>query len=109
MLEYRDRGIIKWAPFDALISYQNVLSEMRYERNKTDKPILSDDQYETLNCIVRDAMKHQKTIHITYYEKGYFKLIFGVIKTYDVIKNTLVFREGFCIETQQIIDASIDL
>ena len=109
MSEYRDRGIIKWAPFDALISYQDILSDMRYNRNKADKPVLSDDQYDKLNRVVNDAIVHQKVVHVTYYEDGYFKIIFGVIKAYDMINNSLIFKEGFDIKTQQIMDVYTEI
>ncbi len=106
MREYKDRGIIKWAPFDALISYQDVLKTMRYERDKQDKPMLSDDQYEMLNRMVTEAMLTHKEISVTYYEDGYFKTVYGTIKTYAQLNKTLLFHEGFCIEIDRITDVT---
>ena len=105
MSKYQDRGIIKWAPFDTLISYQEVLSAMKYERGKADKPILSDDQYEILDRTISEAMMRKQMIHVTYYENGYFKMMYGLLKAYDDIKKALVFREGFLIKINQIMDA----
>lgn len=106
MSNYRDRGIIKWAPFDALISYQEVLSAMRYERGKKEQPLLSDDQYETLDRTFHEAMHTHEALQITYYEDGYFKMMYGHLKTYDAIKKILIFCEGFHIKIGQIIDAT---
>lgn len=106
MSKYRDRGIIKWAPFDALISYQEVLKVMRYERGKQQKPMLSDDQYETLNRTISASMSQNKAVYVVYYEDGYFKTLYGYVKTYDNIKKTLIFVEGFHLDILQIIDAN---
>jgi len=104
MPKYRDRGIIKWAPFDALISYQDVLKTMLYERGKREKPILTDDQYEILNRHISEAMITKVSISLTYYEDGYFKMMEGTIKRYDEIAKKLIFVEGYSINIHQIID-----
>ncbi len=107
MREYRDRGIIKWAPFDALISYQSVLNAMRYERGKKEQPTLLDDQYQMLNQIITQAMRHHDLVYVTYYEDGYFKTVCGDIKAYDCFKKILIFSEGFHIKISMIVDASV--
>lgn len=106
MSKYRDRGIMKWAPFDALISYQAVLKSMQYERGKQKKPELTDDHYEILNRHVQQAIMMKTPISITYFEDGYFKTIYGTIKRYDDIKKTLIFMEGYHIKINQIMDVN---
>lgn len=108
MSKYQDRGIIKWAPFDALISYQDVLNTMRYERGKMEQPILLDDQYEILNQTIHEALITHKMLKITYYEDGYFKFIYGLIKRFNDLEKTLIFQEGFEIKIHCIMDASVD-
>ncbi len=104
MRKYQDRGIIKWAPFDALISYQDVLKTMHYERGKQDKPMLTSDQYETLDRTIKESIRFHKEVHITYYEDGYFKMLYGIVKKFDEVYKTFIFEEGFVIKGHQIID-----
>jgi len=80
---YRDRGIIKWAAFDALNGFNSMLKEMRRRLGKVDKPILSVDDFETLNRQLQEALLDNLEIEITYYENGYSKTGFGKIKKLD--------------------------
>ena len=49
MSEYKDRGIVKWAPFDALIGHSAMLENMIYNLSKKQKNSLSDDEYEDMS------------------------------------------------------------
>ncbi|XMB71584.1 YolD-like family protein [Mycoplasmatota bacterium WC30] len=80
---YRDRGIIKWAAFDALNGFNSMLKEMRRRLGKIDKPILSEDDFEILNRQLQEALLDNLEIEITYYENGYSKTGFGKIKKLD--------------------------
>ena len=55
---YIDRGIIKWAAFDALSGYHSMLKEMQHRLGKKAKPILSDDEYELLNLNLQKPMNN---------------------------------------------------
>ena len=35
-----DRGMKKWAPFSSLIEQSTCLEEMRYQKNKIEKPLI---------------------------------------------------------------------
>jgi len=80
---YHDRGIIKWAAFDALNGFNSMLKEMLRRLGKVDKPILSDDDFEILNRQLQEALLDNLEIEITYYENGYSKTSFGKIKKLD--------------------------
>ncbi|MFA7561573.1 MAG: YolD-like family protein [Candidatus Izemoplasmatales bacterium] len=80
---YIDRGIIKWAAFDALNGYHSMLQEMQYRLGKKEKPILSDDDYETLNRNIQSAIKKDSEVEVRYYADGYIKTTYGQIKKLD--------------------------
>lgn len=80
---YHDRGIIKWAAFDALSGFNPMLKEMKHRLGETTKPILSDDDYETLNRTMQNAILDNHEISLTYFESGYSKTTFGRIKKID--------------------------
>lgn len=87
---YVDRGIIKWAPFDALVGYHTILSDMRYRMGKAAQPVLSDDQLLELNQNLMLAYKLNIEIEVTYFSDGYLKATFGNVKKIDWIKKFIV-------------------
>jgi hypothetical protein len=80
---YRDRGIVKWAPFDALSGFNPMLREMKHRLNKSKKPILSEDDFTNMNLSIEEAILDEREIAITYFEAGYSKITFGYIKKLD--------------------------
>lgn len=87
---YHDRGIIKWSAFDALNGFNSMLKEMKRRLAKTDKPILSEDDFYHLNLIIQEAISEHSEIAITYYETGYSKTTFGTIKQLDFNNKEIV-------------------
>ncbi len=83
--QYVDRGIIKWAPFDALVGHHSMIEELRHRLGKKEKPVLSDDQYDVLNRTLLEAIEQKCEIEATYYANGYLKTTFGFIKKIDWI------------------------
>ena len=49
----------KWAPYSSLIEQATCLEEMKYQRNKIAKPILTDDQKEKINFVLQSYKKGQ--------------------------------------------------
>ncbi len=103
MHKYVDRGIIKWAPFDALVGYGSMLSELRHRLGKKEKPILSDDQYEELNRKLNFAYHHHIDIEIEYYHDGYIKSCYGQIKKLDFIKKIIILSSFDKIDSTSVI------
>lgn len=87
---YVDRGIMKWAPYDALVGYQPMLSEMRYRLGKKDKPVLSDDALEELNRQLQEAIMTKQEIELRYYHDGYVRFTFGTVKRIDYVKKQVI-------------------
>ena len=88
--QYVDRGLIKWAPFNALNGYHSMLEEMKYRLRKHDKPVLSDDDYEELNRTIQEALDMHADVEVHYYDHGYIKVSFGCIKKLDFVYKILV-------------------
>ena len=84
-----DRGMKKWAPFSSLIEQATCLEQMRYERNKIDKPVLSDDQMEKINYILQ-TYKRGQTVKIKFYKDGYLYVIETQIKRIDLENRCLI-------------------
>ena len=88
-----DRGMKKWAPFSSLIEQQDFLKEMHYQKEKTEKPIMSVDTEEKINEILSHYQKGE-LLKITYYFDGYQYTITKAIKSIDQYKRVLKFDNG---------------
>ncbi|MDY0075277.1 MAG: YolD-like family protein [Acholeplasmataceae bacterium] len=87
---YVDRGIIKWAPFDALVGYGAMIRELKLRLGKRDKPMLSDDQYEELNRKLQLALHQNLDVSIAYFENGYIHTTPGKIKKIDAVQQLII-------------------
>jgi hypothetical protein len=104
---YVDRGIIKWAPFDALVGYHHILGQMRHRMGKSEQPILSDDQYQELNQKLHFAFQFNLDVDITYFHDGYSRTTFGKIKKLDFINHHIILMNFERIPSHQIIQIDI--
>ena len=104
----RDRGIIKWAPFDALVGFSNLLNELKYNRKKAEKPILSDDQKAIMDQNITYAKEFNQEVTIVYFQDGYFKEVFGKIKKIDQIKQMIILENQIKIKLNSVLDLKID-
>lgn len=94
MSKYKDRGIIKWLPFDSLIGYHDLISDLKYRLGKKDKPVLSDDQLDVMDKTLKLSLSSQEDICIAYYEDGYIKQTVGKVKHIDILKRQLTLDDN---------------
>jgi hypothetical protein len=104
---YVDRGIIKWAPFDALVGYGAMIRELKLRLGKRDKPVLSDDQFVELNQRLHMAFYQESEISITYYDQGYLKTTFGKIKKIDTVAKVIILTPFARLNAIDIIDINL--
>ena len=88
-----DRGMKKWAPFSSLIEQATCLEEMKYQRNKISKPILTEDQIEKINYVLQSYQKG-KIVKIKFFHDGYLYIINTAIKKIDLDNKILVLENG---------------
>lgn len=100
-----DRGMKKWAPFASLIEQSTYLAEMYYQKNKTDKPIISKEKIEEINRVLSNYKGQE--LEITYYYDGYLYKINTKIKRIDTYNKKIILGEGE-IPFSQIVDLSND-
>lgn len=104
---YVDRGIIKWAPFDALVGYHSMLQELKHRLGKKERPTLSDDQMEAMDRSLQVAFQTQAEIEIEYHHDGYTKVTFGSIKRIDHIHRVIVLSTLEKVRADDIINLHI--
>lgn len=87
-----DRGMMKWAPYRSLVEQSEFLDQMRYQKNKKERPTLTEDRKEEINRVLQNYKG--EILGITYYSDGYTYLIKTKIKRIDVENQQLILPEG---------------
>ena len=88
-----DRGMKKWAPFSSLIEQATCLEEMKYQRNKISKPVLTEDQIEKINYVLQSYKKGQ-IVKIKFFHDGYLYEVNTTIKRIDLENRILILENG---------------
>lgn len=66
-----DRGVIKWAPFSSLIGQKQMIESLINEKNKINKPKLSQEQIEQNEKLLIEAFYEKTKINIEYFKEGF--------------------------------------
>lgn len=77
-----DRGMKKWAPFNALESQQDEVHKIIQEKQRVPFPTLSDEQIEEINYFL-STYDNEECI-IQFYYDGFIKIIQGTIIKIDI-------------------------
>lgn len=101
----KDRGMIKWMPFNSVVSNKEILYSLMKEKEKITKPNISEDETKAFEKAIIDAYYMQDKIHITYYKSGYSYEYYGIIKKIDS-SNKLIYLNNFKILFNQILGVS---
>lgn len=101
----KDRGIVKWLPFNSLVSNKEVLYKVLKDKGKQTRPILSDDEISYIEKSIIDAYYTKDTIKITYYKNGYLYEEYGNVKKIDS-PNKLIYFNNLKLLFNQIIEVS---
>lgn len=100
-----DRGMIKWLPFNSVISGKHMVKEILKEKRKQKMPILSYEQKLAIQNKILCAFYEQEKIKITYYYNGKFFMLEGTIKKIDSTYHKIYFNNKTLI-FDQIINVS---
>ena len=96
----------KWAPFSSLIEQATCLEEMKYQRNKIAKPVLTEDQIEKINFVLQSYKKGQ-IVNIKFYNDGYLYIVSTLIKRIDLKNRKLILEKGK-LDFSNLIDIEIE-
>lgn len=98
-----DRGMIKWQPFDSVISSKRVIKKILAEKEKISSPTLSVDQLTQLQEQLLNAYYNQEQIRLSYFYNGKIFIIIGLIKEINPSKKTIKFSNNKLIHFEQLI------
>lgn len=98
-----DRGFIKWQPFNSVIPNKTILNQLT-KKETNDKPILSPEQLENLNELIKEAYYSKSKIHLCFYEQNRTKTIEATITKINPDSNTIMLNNKKKISFYQIIN-----
>lgn len=101
---YKDRGIIKWAPFDALVGFHGKLADMLYNKYKKQKPEIQEDKLEEMDRTLKHAIELNHEIEVSYFVDGYTKITYGKVKKIDQINRILILDSYVKLNLDDILD-----
>ena len=107
MHNINDRGMVKWAPFDSLMSSKKICYDILEEKSYQIMPILSDDELNEIENIILECFYNKEFIEIIYYYNGKFYKKTNKIKYIDKYKRQLILKDDFILYFKQIIKVKI--
>lgn len=82
----------KWAPFNSIMDGKIIVNQIIKENNKISKPVLSDDQLNTLNNNIIESYNNKSLININYYSNGNIFNIKVIINFIDINNKYLIIK-----------------
>ena len=99
-----DRGMKKWLPFDSLTNTNKMKHELSKKKSRIEMPILSEDQLEKIESIIKEAYFNKDYIIIYYYINGTILNKKIKIKSIDYNKKQIILSDNTNIYYKQIVN-----
>lgn len=97
-----DRGMKKWAPYKSLNEQYDHLYQMKEERERIDKPLISNEEAEKINDILLNH--NNKKLRISIFKRGRISTIESSIRKIDTFDKLIVLENGQKISLKDIVD-----
>lgn len=98
-----DRGMIKWQPFNAVVSGNSIINSVMAKKNKKDMPILSDDQLNNIQEKIFYSWETKDKIMVVYFKNGNYYKNQGYVIDIKINQKKIVFDNGLNLFFSQII------
>lgn len=85
-----DRGMIKWAPFASVINGPILLKELKEEKSKIKKPVLSEEQIEDMETTIIETYTSKDLVEIIFYQEEHFHKITGFITKIEATSKKII-------------------
>lgn len=87
-----DRGSIKWTSL-MLPEHVELLKKIWNEDKKVVKPMLDEQELETINRRIIEANQNNEEVRITYFESGKIIEIQGIISKLDQLNQVIILQD----------------
>src|SRR5574344_2648697 len=102
MSKINERRMKKYAPYQSLVDHTPAVELMKREKLKCEKPIISQEQAESIDYILTNY-EEGTSILFTYYENGFIKKMVQQITKIDLNKR-MIFGSEKNFKFNQIIN-----
>lgn len=99
-----ERGMIKWQPFDSVISSKRMIHQLTEEKNKIRRPELSEEQITTIENLLFESFTNQEEILIYFYKGGKILHIFGFVIELNPTLNKVLLSNHSSLFFNQIVN-----
>lgn len=89
----KGRGKIKWQPMATIPEQYIQIEQIIENQNKIEKPLLSEEQLQSINETVANKIKKQLIADISYWKDGYIYTVQCYIKKVDEIYKIMTIIE----------------
>lgn len=103
----RDRGMIKWVPFDSVTSSKQVVQAILKKKEYVAKPCLSEEQMEEMERRLQEAFHNQVIVHVSYYYRGKILCKDSLILSIQKNEKGIIFQDHTILYFDQILKVSI--
>lgn len=97
-----ERGMKKWAPYKTLTEQYSCLAKLRKDKEKIEKPLISNERAQEINEILTSYQGEQ--LKIKFYKRGEIFEIISVILKIDIINKVLKLPEKIRISLKDLIN-----
>ncbi|WP_379967359.1 YolD-like family protein [Ectobacillus sp. sgz5001026] len=84
-MQISERGMKKWAAFQAIAPQFEGVKRMIQEQKKGARPILDEDKMDEINRTLAEAYNRKLAIVVTYYSDGHLYLYEGLLENISTI------------------------
>lgn len=88
-----DRGMIKWQPFNSVISSKQMINEILKEKSKITMPNLSEEQKKIIEQKIIIAFYEKEKLTLEYYSQGKLHKLTESIKKIDSTYRKIYFND----------------
>ena len=99
-----DRGMIKWAPFSAVVPGTYLVREIELEKHRIKKPCLDEDKVTEIEKSILEAYNNHDNVKLKIYRDGRLYIKEGKILHLDGITKTITMSGNYKVFFGQIID-----
>ncbi len=103
----KDRGMIKWMPFDSVISSKQMVQSILKKKEYVTKPCLSEEQMEEMERRLQEAFHSQMVVHVSYYYRGKILCKNDLILSIRKNEKGILFQDHTLLYFDQILNVSI--
>jgi hypothetical protein len=101
-----ERGMKKWAPYASLIEQKGTIQQMKQQRARITKPLLSQEMAMEINGLLLQSKGQH--VHLTFFENQNKQILKGVVEKIDFDQKWLTINQK-TVTFRSILSMKIEL